>query len=408
MSHLLEKLRDADFTGLNRSVPSHLHWPNYPANNHLPPHPPSSQDNPHLRSARGLERMGDQDPNPTNSLLDDEDTGLTQIIIRGLTLFFLFINLFIYIAIAVFQKVSPPPSEHLMHAQSDSSTLSCHLILLVCFHQKWAVGPSGLTGLAIVRFLPLKCLYSSKVSYTPLFFSLCPRFMSAQTCVIRGFARAIRLTRIQFIVYGTQTGLALVLSSVSTTITAAIPSSHCTCPLIATISAYTGGCKDPKADPNASNTDYISNIGGFCRNKRAAAAFWWFSFLSFGLSLAIVFKSWYSVRKLGPRHPAFEPPQGVGVRTVDDDDDDDDFRAVEPYEGSSPPRFPQEMTAVRPSNVGGYYGERPIFDSDRAPAGYAAPSGSAPPIDHSRSPPPMAAYKDPFDEIRAQIYQAGR
>jgi hypothetical protein len=71
----------------------------------------------------------------------------------------------------------------------------------------------------------------------------------------------------------------------------------------------------------------------------------------FGLSLGIVFKSWYSIRKLGPRHPAFEPPQGVGVRTIDDEDDD--FRADEPYD-RSPPQFPQEMTAVRPSNVGGY------------------------------------------------------
>lgn len=351
MSNLLEKLRDADFTGLNRALGRGKHSPKIPPTGQgITGGPLSSQDNPHLRSARGLNRMRDQDRNPTNSLLDDEDTGLTQIIIRGLTLFFLFINLFIYIAIAVFQK-------------------------------KWDVGPSGLTGLAI--FVLVQGLLHALV------FLLVPQIYE-RTDMFRGFARAIRLTRIQFIVYGTQTGLALVLS------------------LITTISAYTGGCKDHKADPNASNTDYISNIGGFCRNKRAAAAFWWFSFLSFGLSLAIVFKSWYSVRKLGPRHPAFEPPQGVGVRAVDDDDDDDDFRADDPYEGSSPPRFPQEMTAVRPSNVGGYYGERPIFDSDRVPAGYAAPSGSASPVDHTRSPPPMATYKDPFDEIRAQIYQTGR
>jgi hypothetical protein len=53
-------------------------------------------------------------------------------------------------------------------------------------------------------------------------------------------------------------------------------------------------------------------------------------------------------------------------------------------------------------------GERPIFDSDRVPSGYASPTGGAHQVDHTRSPPPMAAYKDPFDEIRAQIYQTGR
>ncbi|KAA1077118.1 hypothetical protein PGTUg99_004782 [Puccinia graminis f. sp. tritici] len=355
MSGFLEKLRGADFTGLNRAFGRGKHSPKIPAiggvayeSRGISGGPLSSQDNsPQARSGRGFGRIPAENGNPTNSLLDDEDTGPTQIAIRSLTIFFLFINLFIYIAIAVFQK-------------------------------KWGVGPSGLTGLAI--FILVQALLHALV------FLLVPQIYE-RTDMLRGFARAIRLTRIQFIVYGTQTGLALVLS------------------LIATISAYTGGCKDSKSDPNASNTAYISHIGGFCRNKRAAAAFWWFSFLSFGLSLGIVFKSWYSIRKLGPRHPAFEPPQGVGVRTIDDEDDD--FRADEPYD-RSPPQFPQEMTAVRPSNVGGYYGERPIFDSDRVPAGYAAPSGSVHEVDHTRSPPQMAAYKDPFDEIRAQIYQNGR
>ncbi|KAH9467390.1 hypothetical protein MJO28_000005 [Puccinia striiformis f. sp. tritici] len=356
MSGFLEKLRGADFTGLNRAFGKGKHSPKIPSiggvayeSRGVSGGPLSSQDSPESRSGRGFGRIGGaQNGNSASSLLDDEDTSPTQIALRGLTIFFLSINLFIYIAIAAFQK-------------------------------KWDVGPSGLTGLAI--FVLIQGLLHALV------FLLVPQIYE-RTDMLRGFARAIRLTRIQFIVYGTQSGLALVLS------------------LIATISAYTGGCKNSQADPNASNTDYISHIGGFCRNKRAAAAFWWFSFLCFGLSLGIVFKSWYSIRKLGPRHPAFEPPQGVGVRTVDGDEDDD-FRADEPYD-RSPPQFPQEMTAVRTSNVGGYYGERPIFDSDRVPAGYAAPSGNAHQVDHTRSPPQMAAYKDPFDEIRAQIYQNGR
>lgn len=353
MSGLLENIRNADFTGLNRAFGKGKHSPKIPPAAGFGIESRGISGGPHdaikNRSSRGFGKIGDDHPSTGISILDDEDTSLIQITIRSLALFFLFINLFIYIAIAVFQK-------------------------------KWGVGPSGLTGLAI--FILVQALVAA------LALLLVPQIYE-RTDMLRGFARAIRLTRIQFILYGTQTGLALILS------------------LISTISAYTGGCKDSKSDPHASNTDYISNIGGFCRNKRAAAAFWWFSFCSFGFSLAIVFKSWYSIRKLGPRHPAFEPPQGVGIRTVDEEDDD--FQADdERYDYSPANLFPQEMSAVRPSNVGGYYGERPVFDSDHVPAGYAAPIHATSQSENMRSPPPMTAYKDPFDEIRAQIYQSGR
>lgn len=356
MTGFLKGLRDADFTGLNRAFGKGKHSSKVPAvggisyeSHGIGGGPITSQDSSNkMRSVHGFSKIGGDTVNVTTSLLDDEDTSPIQIAVRSLTLLFLFINLFIYIAIAVFQK-------------------------------KWNVGPSGLTGLAI--FVLVQGLIHALVML------LVPQIYE-RTDMFRGFARAIRLTRIQFIVYGTQTGLALILS------------------LVSTISAYTGGCKDSKSDPNASNADYIAHIGGFCRDKRAAAAFWWFSFLGFGLPLAIVFKSWYSIRKLGPRHAAFEPPQGVGVRTIDDDDDD--FVADEPYTHSPTERAHQEMSAVRPSNVGGYYEERPVFESDRVPAGYAVPAVGVHAMDRHQPPAQMAAYKDPFDEIRAQIYQSGR
>lgn len=72
--------------------------------------------------------------------------------------------------------------------------------------------------------------------------------------------------------------------------------------------------------------------------------------VSFGTSLGLVLKSWHSTRKLGPSHAAFEPPRNGG-RTIDDDEDDE-FSAGDDLRHDDPLR--SEMTAVRPSNVGGY------------------------------------------------------
>ncbi|KAG0150886.1 hypothetical protein CROQUDRAFT_651717 [Cronartium quercuum f. sp. fusiforme G11] len=351
MATMLDKMRNADFTGLNRAFGRGKHSPK------IPPFAdesrgiaggPQASGNPG-RSGKGFGKIS----GGRGSILDDDDISPIQVAIRSATMFFILINLFIYMAIASFQK-------------------------------KWKVGPSGLTGLAL--FVLCEAFLHA------LAFLVVPQIYE-RTDVLKGFARAIRLTRIQFIVYGTQTGLALILS------------------LVATISAYTGGCKDPKSDPNAELADYVSHMGGFCRNKRAAAAFWWFTFLSFGLSLAFVLKSWYTVRKLGPSHPSFEPPRN---RTVDEEADDEDFASQVDDLHHNPLR--NEMSAVvRPSNVGGYYGERPVFDADQLPAGYArsTPYGEQPVpaanelVYQRPAPPAMTAYKDPFDEIRAQIYSSG-
>lgn len=352
MSGFFDKIKGADFTGLNRAFGKGKHSPRIPNPNTqyeargISGGPISNSDS-RSRSGKGFGKIADTGTN-SGSVLDDEDTGPLQLVIRSLAVFFLAITTFIYIAIASFQK-------------------------------KWKVGPSGLTGLAI--FVLVQALLHS------LALLLVPQIYE-RTDMLRGFARAIRLTRIQFIVYGTQTGLTLILS------------------LAATISAYTGGCKNPSDDPHHEKADYMAHLNGFCRNKRAAAAFWWFSFLTFATSLAILFKSWYSIRKLGPKHPSFEPPQVVGARAFDDEDVDDDFNAEDihhPAVHSSR----HEMSDVRPSNVGGYYGERPVFEVDHIPSGYGG-SAFNEVVSNRPTPPQMTTYKDPFDEIRAQIYQTGR
>lgn len=47
------------------------------------------------------------------------------------------------------------------------------------------------------------------------------------------------------------------------------------CRIIATVSANSGGCKNRSADPNAGKAGYTAAMDPFCRNKRAAAAFFW-------------------------------------------------------------------------------------------------------------------------------------
>ncbi|KAH9811763.1 hypothetical protein DFH28DRAFT_420283 [Melampsora americana] len=348
MSEILDKIKNADFTGLNRAFGKGKHSPKIPplAKNELS-RGISGGPQSNL-SSKGFGKITEFGTGAAGggSILDDDDIGPLQVIIRSATVFFILINLFIYIAIAGFQK-------------------------------HWNVGPSGLTGLAL--FVICQGFLHA------LAFLVVPQIYE-RTDTLKGFARAIRLTRVQFIVYGTQSGLTLILS------------------LVSTISAYTGGCKNRDSDPNAQLKDYTDNMGGFCRNKRAAAAFWWFTFICFACSLGIVLKSWYSIRKMGPSHPAFEPPRGA--RPIDeeqhgeDDEDDDPLRS--------------EMSVVRPSNVGGYYGERPVFEADRIPTGYAppAPYGQQPPTPATNEVvyqrPVMSTYNDPFDEIRAQIYSAGR
>lgn len=44
-----------------------------------------------------------------------------------------------------------------------------------------------------------------------------------------------------------------------------------------TASANAAGCKDPTKDPNFDNEQWRDQLPEFCRNKRASAAFFWFS-----------------------------------------------------------------------------------------------------------------------------------
>lgn len=72
--------------------------------------------------------------------------------------------------------------------------------------------------------------------------------------------------------------------------------------LISSISAYGGGCKDPSSDEHAAIVGYSDAMGPFCRNKRAAAAFWWFTLRSFPLSHTLLSILMTGSQFRGPLH----------------------------------------------------------------------------------------------------------
>jgi len=74
--------------------------------------------------------------------------------------------------------------------------------------------------------------------------------------------------------------------------------------IITTVSANVGGCKDPSKDAHADLEGYQDALGGFCRNKKAGAAFFWlnastFSTLPFVLRKGALLNTGKEGRKRG-------------------------------------------------------------------------------------------------------------
>ncbi|KAI5474233.1 hypothetical protein MNV49_003863, partial [Pseudohyphozyma bogoriensis] len=263
---------------------------------------------------------------------DDEDgSGLVNLSLRGAQVFFPFILLCIYIAIATFQK-------------------------------KWGVGPSFLTAFAI--FMAVEgIIHGTLFLATPLMYE---RFTW-----LRGLARGLRQVRAAAIINGAQSLFMLLMA------------------VITTVSAYTAGCKDPSKDPHADLDGYTDAMGGFCRNKRAAAAFWWFNLIAWLTTLAFVILNWRSVRR-NPQSSGFVIP---GSQFPADDEE------VFAYQSDAEQRGPAsgEVRGYRPS--GDYYhgqdgeesAERGLF-SKSAP-GYPGGSG-----EDGRY---RSEVNDPFDDVNA-------
>jgi hypothetical protein len=141
------------------------------------------------------------------------------------------------------------------------------------------------------------------------------------------------------------------------------------------------GCSDVKKDPNAKLEGYTNALPGFCRNKRAGAAFFWFdlcesgliSFASversdhihihavlWGVSLSLTLRSWWQTRKIGPRIPGFDRP-GSSAKSHPVDQSDFDAEDEEDEELYDHARGP--FADPKRSNSGGLNYQLPPIGS---------------------------------------------
>ncbi|KAL9935487.1 hypothetical protein V8E36_005835 [Tilletia maclaganii] len=218
----------------------------------------------------------------TGGDVDEDRVNRLNTYLRGVQIFFAFVSLCILITLAVFQK-------------------------------KWVGGPSGLTGLLL--FITCATMLSSVAL---LVVPLIAEHTEYRRC--HGAARALQEARVGLVCNGTWAGLLLIIS------------------LAQTISAYTSaGCKDHARDPHADSSkgdhkEFQASLGGFCRSKRALAAFLWFDWVAWLLSLLLFLRSWRLARKNGPRIPPFvHPTDDSAFEPVHAGEDEDDLYSR--YEG---------------------------------------------------------------------------
>ncbi|GAA5996507.1 hypothetical protein JCM5350_003999 [Sporobolomyces pararoseus] len=246
-------------------------------------------------SSRGIGRGGGGNVARGHSWWDDEDgTSLLSISLRGMQTFFPFINLCIYIALAAFQS-------------------------------RWKVGVSFLVGLSL--FFNVEALLHGGLL-------LSTALAADKLKFLRDLDRVMRQIRVAAIVNAFQSFCMVLMA------------------IVTTVSANSGGCKEASKDSHADLEGYKDALPGFCRNKRAGAAFFWLNSVAWLTALTLTLITFVRIR----RHPVssgFIPPESTSFPP--NSQEPEDFA----YESS--PRL--NPSPYRPSHDYAQGGERP-FDGD--------------------------------------------
>lgn len=291
-------------------------------------------------------------------------------VLRGLEVFFPFINLCILIAQAAFQS-------------RWNVGLSARVILsiLVC---TLGLFYSGLVRESLPRFGRCSGDIADVVRALVACFILADDWR-----FLRGLERFFKQIRVSIILDSSQVTLNLMMAA------------------IATASASSSGCKDPSKDPHADIEGYTEALPSFCRNKRASAAFFWLALVACSATLARCIIHVVQIRKV-PQMSAFTPPseQEPGAHFPRDADDNtwggrasfDDAGATTLGAGGVPSSAP---AGYRPSHdypndgehlfagqVPGYGGVRDPFEDPEASEG------------ESRGKASYHAIADPYEAIR--------
>ncbi|EMS23047.1 hypothetical protein NBRC10512_004720 [Rhodotorula toruloides] len=271
------------------------------------------------------------------SWLDDEDgNSLLGTILRILEVFLPFVNLIIFIAQASFQA-------------------------------KWNVGISGRVGLSL--FVCIEALVHGGLVLSA--FTLADRFH-----FLRGLERGLKQVRIAVILNAFQTGVMLILA------------------LVTSISANVGGCKDASKDPHHDLKGYTDALPGFCRDKRASAAFFWLNFVAWAITLGLCLLTFARIRR-NPRTGGFVPPGSHFPQ-----DDEEAWNRPSYEAGYGPSEGAGGEQGYRPSHEYSAQGER-LFDE---PRGYAT-TGIRDPFedpgyDSSAGQGRYGRVDDPYEAIR--------
>ncbi len=278
-------------------------------------------------------------------------------------------------------------------------------VYMATFQSKWIGSPSGLTGL--ILFLASASLLASLV------FLIVPIIYERSGYkTMKGFTRALSEARVGMVCNGIFGFLLLILA------------------VTQTISAYTSaGCKDPKNDPHAGGkdrADFVDQLGGWCRTKRAEAAFCWFLWVTWFLSLLLFLRQWKLERKNGPRIPPFvHPNEDSAFEPINDLDDEDAFDEAKTarygdggdgrygvagaaYGGGQPNMASYDRRGSNPlADIEARYGMSPAYTADPFADGRATtPAYSRPSYDYNAygsAGVPGGYAADPYSAINHQL-----
>ncbi|PWZ00500.1 hypothetical protein BCV70DRAFT_199778 [Testicularia cyperi] len=277
-------------------------------------------------------------------------------------------------------------------------------VWMATFQTKWTGSPSGLTGL--ILFLASASLLTS------LLFLLVPIiFERSGYKTFKSLTRALSEARVGMVTNGIFSFLLLILA------------------VTQTISAYTSaGCKDPTKDPHADGKgkeDFIAALDGWCRTKRAEAAFCWFLWVTWFLSLLLFLKQWRVERKNGPRIPPFvHPTDDSAFEPINDLDDDDAYDEAHKSSGygdgvdghygtaGNPTMSSYDRRGSNPlADIEARYGMSPAYTADpfadrAAATGYGRPSYDYNAYGTGAGAVPGGYAADPYSAINHQLSAA--
>ncbi|KAI0806056.1 hypothetical protein BC629DRAFT_1484793 [Irpex lacteus] len=262
----------------------------------------------------------------------------------------------------------------------------CCFASVASFQAQHKVGPSGLSAFAI--FISVLGIFYS------LFVLLVPVIYEKYDKGAR-LARALKETRVAFILAGTGTAVSLLIS------------------FITTISAWTEpGCKDASKDPHEQEggDSFVKGLPGWCSTKKAGSVFFWLAFVFWLASLVLVFLDFRNGKTRRARDPPFTHPE----EPTDLDDEESMLehpasrKSTYDAPGSDSPFDDRNRYSAADSTTtfsSAPQLPRPSIDaygafSDPAPTGFAAsPTSENPGLSRTMQ------YADPYAAVRNAVVQ---